>query len=38
MHPPIQMFAWEDNSGVDTNVILSSDSPPFRRFGEIGSK
>ena len=38
MHPPIQMFSWEDNSGVDSNVILSSESPPYRRFGEIGSK
>ena len=30
MHPPIQEFAWEDNSGVDTNIILSSKTPPYR--------
>ena len=35
MHPPIQSFAWEDRSGTDTNIILSAESPPFRRFREL---
>ena len=29
IHPPIERFAMEDKSGNDTNVILSSDRPPF---------
>jgi len=37
MHPPIQEFAWEDHSGTDTNVILSSQSPPYRPFTELRS-
>ena len=35
VHPPIQEFAWEDRSGTDSNVILSSKSPPYRRFREL---
>ena len=35
MHPPIGNFAWEDRSGNDTNVILTTDSPPHRRFSEL---
>lgn len=37
MHPPLQDFAWEDHSGTDTNVILSSQSPPYRPFAELRS-
>ncbi|HCK40085.1 MAG: hypothetical protein CMJ72_13520 [Planctomycetaceae bacterium] len=35
VHPPIQDFAWEDRSGSETNVILSSESPPYRPFAEL---
>ena len=31
VHPPLEgLFQWEDNSGNDTNVILTSKSPPYR--------
>lgn len=37
VHPPLEMWSewvspdvWEDNSGNDTNVILTSASPPYR--------
>ena len=29
MHPPIDYFAWENNSGNDTNVFLSTTRPPY---------
>jgi hypothetical protein len=29
VHPPLDDFAWEDNSGNDTNVILSTKRPPY---------
>ncbi|RPI85055.1 MAG: hypothetical protein EHM41_11825 [Chloroflexi bacterium] len=32
MHPPIEEFAWENNSGSDTNVILSAKQQPFFRM------
>ncbi|MEX0612831.1 MAG: hypothetical protein WD738_10320 [Pirellulales bacterium] len=35
MHPPLDDFAWEDRSGSDTNVILSTNSPPHRRLSEL---
>ena len=35
MHPPVQMFAWEDNSGVDTNLMLSTMSTPYRKLSEM---
>ena len=35
VHPPLDMFAWEDQSGNDTNIILSSSRPPFRRFSQL---
>ena len=35
MHPPLQLFAWEDNSGEETNVMLSTMSPPYRKFSEL---
>jgi len=38
MHPPIQEFLWEDNSGSDTNIILSSQSPPYRPITELRSE
>jgi len=30
VHPPLEQFKWEDNSGNDTNVILSSMSAPLK--------
>lgn len=35
MHPPIGNFAWEDRSGNDTNIILTTDYPPHRRFSDL---
>lgn len=35
VHPPLEDFAWEDRSGNDTNIVLSSNRPPFRRFSEL---
>lgn len=35
VHPPIQEFSWEDRSGSDTNVILSTHTPPYRPFTEL---
>jgi len=29
IHPPIGTWAWEDRSGNNTNVILSTDRPPL---------
>ena len=29
VHPPIENFAWEDNSGNTTNVLLSTKRPPY---------
>ena len=30
MHPSIDNFAWQDNSGGNLNVILSSTRPPYK--------
>ena len=30
VHPPLDRFKWTDNSGNDTNVILTSRRPPYR--------
>jgi hypothetical protein len=35
VHPPLGDFAWEDRSGNDTNIVLSSDRPPYRKFSEL---
>ena len=35
MHPPIAEFLWEDRSGNNTNIILTTTSPPFKRFSEL---
>jgi hypothetical protein len=37
IHPPLTEFAWEDRSGSDTNIVLSSDRPPYRKFAELPS-
>lgn len=29
VHPPVEDFRWEDSSGNDTNVILTSKRPPY---------
>jgi hypothetical protein len=38
VHPPIDNFAWEDHSGSDTNVILTTTKPPHRRFSELRNR
>lgn len=35
IHPPLAEFAWQDRSGSDTNIVLTSDRPPHRRFSEL---
>ena len=30
IHPPIETFSWQDNSGSLSNVILSTLSPPYK--------
>ena len=35
VHPPLEDFAWQDRSGNDTNLVLSSNRPPFRTFSEL---
>ena len=29
VHPPLEQYVWEDNSGDSTNVILTTMRPPF---------
>jgi len=31
VHPPVENYAWEDRSGNDSNVILTTRRPPYRR-------
>lgn len=31
VHPPIEMFLLQDNSGNDTNVMLTTARPPYRQ-------
>jgi hypothetical protein len=45
VHPPLSEFAWEDRSGVDTNIILGVDDSSLktrpRRAGDaanVGSR
>lgn len=35
VHPPLGDFAWTDRSGNDTNIVLTTTRPPFRRFSEL---
>lgn len=31
VHPPIGNFPWRNDSGNDTNIILSADRPPYKQ-------
>lgn len=35
VHPPLSEFAWEDRSGSTSNIVLGTNSPPFKRFTEV---
>jgi hypothetical protein len=35
VHPPLSEFAWEDRSGSETNIVLGTNSPPYKRFSEV---
>lgn len=37
VHPPLTEFAWEDRSGTNSNIVLSTSSPPFKRISEVGA-
>ena len=30
MHPPITNYAWQKNSGNNTNIFLSTTIPPYK--------
>ena len=37
VHPPIDMFVWENRSGNDTNLVLSAMSPAYKPFSQLPS-
>jgi hypothetical protein len=37
IHPPIDMFLWENKSGNDTNIMLSAASPGYKQYSKLPS-
>ena len=35
IHPPIEDFAWEDRSGSDTNVVISTSQAAIQRMSQL---
>ena len=35
IHPPIEDFAWEDRSGSDTNVVISTSEAAIKRLSQL---
>jgi hypothetical protein len=35
IHPPIEDFAWEDRSGSDTNVVISTTEAAIKRLSQL---